>query len=201
MRKILFLLIFSGARILNAQPVTETTVKHFGFQAGIQISNMNFNLGSTAPDTTIAASWKVGFNFGFILSVPLSEKFTLQPEYSFARRYGTDNSVGIDYRLDYLSMPVLVKYQISDQFALVAGPQLELLINAQSTENGEDADITHDVEERSIGIVGGLEFNVNETFFLTARYMQGLNHIGIYQRTNVKEFKYELASFTAGFRF
>lgn len=202
MRKILFLILFSYARISGAQTVGESTFKYFGFQAGVTVSNMNFNLGSTAPDTTIQSAWKPGFIFGFILQIPLSEKFSLQPEYSFTRRYGTNNGIGIDYRLDYLSMPLLLKYLISERFELFAGPQFELLINAQSTNKGKNADITHDVEERSIGIVCGLEVHVAGAFFISGRYFQGLNNIGIYQRSsNVKEFKYQLISLTAGMRF
>jgi hypothetical protein len=126
----------------------------------------------------------------------------LQPEYSFARRYGTDKNIETDFRLDYFSMPVLLKYVLSDRFDLLAGPQFELLINAQSVNKGESADITHNVEERSIGIVAGLEVNIASAFFISGRYFQGFNNIGIWQRSSdVKEFKYQLISFTAGMRF
>jgi opacity protein-like surface antigen len=162
---------------------------------------MNFNLGSTAPDTTIKSAWKPGFTLGFILQIPLNDRFSLQTEYSYVHRNGTDNSSGIDYGLDYLSMPLLLKYTISDKIKLYAGPQFELLINAHSVDKGENADITHIVEERSIGVVGGLEFSVTSTLFLSCRYFQGFNNIGIYQRTNPKEFKYQAVSLTAGIRF
>jgi hypothetical protein len=202
MRKILFLVLFSYAKITGAQSVTESTFKYFGFQAGMNISNMNFNLGSTAPDTTIKSAWKPGFTFGFILQIPLIENFSLEPEFSFARRFGTNNSVGIDYRLDYLSMPLLVKYLISERFDLFAGPQFELLIDAQSINKGEKADITHIVEERCIGIVCGLNVYITSVLFISGRYFQSLNNIGIYQRSSdVKEFKYQLLSLTAGIRF
>ena len=202
MNKILLVVLFSYAKILNAQVIEERPFKYFGFQAGANISNMNFNLGSTAPDTTIASSWKAGFTFGFILQIPLAKKFSLEPEYSFTRRYGADNSLGIDFRMDYLSMPVLVKYQFFERFALLAGPQFELLINARSTNRGENTDITHQVEERSVGIAAGLEVQIVRAFFVSARYIEGFNNIGIWQRaSDVKEFKYQLIIITAGIRF
>jgi Outer membrane protein beta-barrel domain len=202
MRKIFILLLFSYAKISWAQPLSDESFKHFGFQAGINVSNMNFNLGSTAPDTTINAAWKPGFTFGFILKMPLSESFALQPEWSFIRRYGADHSIGTDFRLDYLSMPLLLKYEISDRFELLAGPQLELLIGAQSTDKGENLTITHEVEERSIGAVVGLEIHIADACFISVRYLQGFNNIGIYQRSSdVKEFKYQSVSLTAGMRF
>ena len=202
MRKIFFIIFILYAGISCAQPVSESSFRYFGFQAGVNISNMNFNLGSTAPDTTIKAAWKPGFTFGFILQIPLSEKFSLQPEYSFTRRSGTNNGIEIDYRLDYLSMPLLLKYLMSKRFAFFAGPQFELLVNAQSINKGEKVDITHVVEERSIGIVGGLDVNISNVYFISGRYFQGFNNIGIYQRSSdVKEFKYQLVSLTAGVRF
>jgi hypothetical protein len=202
MRKLLFLIFIVSAGLASAQPVTETPFKYFGFQAGVIISNMNFNLGSTAPDTTIKSVWKPGFTFGFILQIPLVEKLSLQPEYSFTRRYGTDQSIGTDFRLDYFSMPLLLKYGISDRFDLIAGPQFDLLINAQSTSKGESTDITHIVEERCIGVVGGLEVHITSEFFISGRYFQSFNNIGVWQRSgDVKEFKYQLLSLTAGIRF
>ena len=202
MRKLLFLIFISYAGISVAQPVSESQFKYFGFQAGVVISNMNFNLGSTAPDTTIKSIWKPGFTFGFILQIPLIEKLSLQPEYSFTRRYGADQSIGTDFRLDYFSMPLLLKYLISDRFDLIAGPQFDLLINAQSTIKGESADITHIVEERCIGIVVGLDFHITRAFFISGRYFQSFNNIGIWQRSgDVKEFKYQMVNLTAGTSF
>ncbi len=202
MRKILFIIFIVSAGKSSAQPMTEAPFKYFGFQAGAIISNMNFNLGSTAPDTTIKSVWKPGFTFGFILRIPLVEKLSLQPEYSFTRRYGTDQSIGTDFRLDYFSMPLLFKYEISERFDLIAGPQFDLLLNAQSTNKGESTDITHIVEERCIGGVGGLEVQIASAFFISGRYFQSFNNIGIFQRSgDVKEFKYQLVSITAGMRF
>jgi hypothetical protein len=202
MRKIFIIIFISYAGISVAQPVSESKFKYFGFQTGVVISNMNFNLGSTAPDTTIKSVWKPGFTLGFILQIPLTENFSLQPEYSFTRRYGTDQSIGTDFRLDYFSMPLLLKYLISDRFDLIAGPQFDLLLNAQSTYNGESSDITHIVEERCLGIVGGLEVNIASEFFISGRYFQSLNNIGIWQRSaDVKEFKYQLVSLTGGIKF
>lgn len=198
----MFVIFIFYAGVSDAQPISSPSFKYFGFQAGVNISDMNFNLGSTAPDTSVSTAWKPGFTFGFILELPISERISVQPEYSFTRRYGSDRIIGADYRLDYLSMPVLLKYKISEKFDVFAGPQFELLINAYSTNNSETVDITHVVEERSIGIVGGCEVYVTDAIFISGRYFQGFNNIGIYQRSaDIKEFKYQLVSLTAGMRF
>ena len=85
--------------------------------------------------------------------------------------------------------------------ALVAGPQIEFLVNAKSDDHTVSSNITHDTEERSIAVTAGVELEIKNIFIFSARYLQGLNHIGIGQRSNVKEFKYQAVSLTAGIRF
>ena len=93
-----------------AQPVEPASFKRFGFQAGVTISNMNFNKGYPAPVVPVAAAWKPGFTVGFLMRVPLGEKWLLQPEYNYTQRNGKDNSINTDYQLDYFSLPLLLHY-------------------------------------------------------------------------------------------
>ncbi len=184
-----------------AQTNTAPSFKHFGFQIGINLSNMNFNAGDPVPAIKENASWQTGFTFGFQLKVPLAKKLILQPEYSFSQRNGSDKTIATNYTVNYFSLPVLLNYQFSTRFNLLAGPQFEITTSAHSSNNGKSTDITHDVEERGIGIVGGLEFTVIKSFFFSARYLQGMNHVGIGQRSDTKEFKYQAFFLTAGVRF
>ena len=185
----------------SAQESTNPAFKRFGFQAGANVAAMNFNLGSPAPAEHERLSWKAGITFGFLLRVPLAKNLFLQPEYTFAQRNGEDRSLVKTYTLNYFSLPVLLIYKILPFVSVMAGPQAEILINARSTTNGASGNITHDVEERSVGIAAGLEGRVTNNIFLSVRYFQGLNHIGIGQRSDVKEFKYEVITFTTGIKF
>ena len=162
---------------------------------------MNFNKGYPAPVVPVAAAWKPGFTLGFLMRVPLGEKWLLQPEYSYTQRNGKDNSINTDYQLDYFSIPLLLHYQVHPLISVYAGPQGELLVRASSTANGAKTNITHDTEERSIAAIAGIELHIQQSFFVSARYINGFNHIGIGQRSAVKEFKYEGVSITAGIHF
>ena len=185
----------------NAQDFTNDSYKRFGFIAGMNISDMNFNKGVPRPSIPVSATWKSGITIGFLLHIPLSENLFIQPGYSYTQRSGADKSKGINYSIGYLSMPVLLKYKISSRFAFVAGPQAELTIYSNADSNGVKSNITHDVEERSIGVTAGFDIHLINSFFISARYMQGLNHIGIGQRSNVKEFKYEVVDISIGIGF
>ena len=173
----------------------------FAFVAGATASNMNFNKGVPAPATHIDRTWKTGLSLGFLVNVPLAEKLLLQPGYYYVQRNGADKSSGLAYSVDYLSLPVLLKYEISPVVSILAGPEGSLLIGAKQNSNGVKSIITHDFEERSIGATGGIDFLIRNNFLISARLMEGLNHIGIGQRSNVKEFKYESASLSIGIKF
>jgi hypothetical protein len=200
-RVFLFFTVFISNNSLFAQESRDPSFKRFGVQAGLNITAMNFNLGRPAPAAHEKLSWNAGITFGLLLRVPLAKKLFLQPEYSFTQRNGKDGNLGKTYTLNYFSLPVLLIYKVVPAFSVMAGPGAEILINARSATSGESSNITHDVEERGIGITAGLEARIISNIFLSARYFRGLNHIGIGQRSDVKEFKYEAISFTAGVRF
>jgi opacity protein-like surface antigen len=173
----------------------------FGFKVGSVISNMNFNKGIPAPPKRSPASWKPGFNLGLFMEVPVYTNLAVQPEYLYQQLYGSNSINGTNYYLSYLSLPVVLKYKLSTKFALLAGPQFDLLIKSTEDVAGIRSNITHDTEERSIAANAGLEFSVIEKLSVCARYTHGFNHIGIGQRSNVTEFKFEMVQLSAALKF
>ena len=205
-RIILLCLLFSISYSLHAQfnffrKSRNDSKVTFGFKAGVNLSNMNFNKGVPAPAEPVEASWKTGFVLGLLMDVPVVRKLHIQPEYLYLEAGGKNRNTGADYSMSYVSLPVLFKYNVVETLSLVAGPQFDLLIKATETVDGEESVTTHDTEERSIFGVVGLEFNVTKSFSLNARYLNGFNHIGIGQRSAVQEFKYEMAQVGIGIRF
>jgi hypothetical protein len=193
------LIIFHSLR--SVAQSDDNSFKKFQIVGGVSAANMNFNKGVPAPAAPISASWKTGFTFGVIINFNLADNLLLQPGYYFSQRNGTDKSTGTDYSMNYLSLPVLLSYNISPAIAFAAGPQVELLISAKNKINGVSTNITHDTEERSIGLTAGIDLKPFHSFLISARYMQGLNHIGIGQRSNIKEFKFEVVNLMLGFAF
>ncbi len=124
----------------------------------------------------------------------------MQPEYNFDFKNGKDLSSATSYQLAWLSMPVLLQYKLGS-VSLFAGPEAAILLTARQTVSGIKSNITHDTEERSIAAVAGVSWQFSRLFFVSARYEQGLNHIGIGQRSNAKEFKYQGAALRLGVRF
>ena len=187
-------------QLVKAQEKNETTFKRFGFRVATNFSHVNFAKGSPPPAVPIITNWKAGINIGFFVAVHLAPKLDLQPEYLFSRMGGDVKAANTSYRFNYLSMPVLLKYQPHKKIFLLAGPQFDMLIGAKKSVNGVSTNITHDTEERSIGFTAGVEYQFIKSLFIGARYVHGFNHIGLGQRSDIQEFKYELVQITAGVR-
>jgi hypothetical protein len=173
----------------------------FGFRAGVNYSNMNFNKGKPAPATPVEAAWNSGAFFGGVVQIPIAGKLSLRQEYLLSRRRGEDKRTETRYRMHYFSMPVLLKYSVLPRFSVVAGPQFELLVRSREFSEGSTFNSTHFTEERSIGLTAGLEFAINKHVSLSSRFMHGFNHIGIGGRPFSKEFKYEVIQLSADFLF
>jgi hypothetical protein len=184
-----------------AQDYYEPEYKRFGFRAGVNFSHINFAKGVPPPVTPIETSWGAGINLGFLMLVHITGDLYFQPEYAYSQMSGQVKSSNTVYRLNYFSMPLFLKYQLHEKISLLAGPQFDLLINAKKSVNGSSTNITHDTEERSVAATAGIEYQLIESFSIGARYMHGLNHIGLGQRSDLQEFKYETVQFMACVRF
>jgi hypothetical protein len=177
-------------------------VRKFGFKIGLNSTHTNFKRGYLLPPSLpYQSERRTGLTLGFLLNVPLAKDLLIQPEYLYSLRRSFVKSTEVSYQLDYLSLPVLLRYRIHPRLSLLAGPQFDLLIKGKERGSGGTRNITHDTEERNLGATAGLELQVARSLFLEGRYMHGLSHVGIGQRSSVVEFKYEVVELTAGIRF
>jgi opacity protein-like surface antigen len=173
----------------------------FGLRLGLNLSNTDFNQGEPKPVVPVETNWQTGFLVGALVQVDLSKKLALQQEYLLAQQSGAVRGTDTQYRLRYLSLPLLLKYRVVSRLSLVAGPQFDLLLDARAKTSNQTVAITHDTEERGLGATAGLEVQLWRGLCVSARYMQGLNHVGIGQRSAVQEFKWQSAQVAAEVRF
>jgi opacity protein-like surface antigen len=204
-RYLLMGLLSSGSYTAIAQSSAEAPPARklpvsFGLRLGLNYSNTNFNMGEPKPVVPVDTKWKTGFVVGALVEVGLSEHLALQQEYLYSQQSG-EISGGARYQMRYLSLPLLLKYRIVPRLAVVAGPQFDLMLKAQQEVQGQTINITHDTEERGLGATAGLEVTIWRTLGLSARYLQGLNHVGIGQRSAVQEFKWQSVQVAAEVRF
>ncbi|RLD92053.1 MAG: hypothetical protein DRJ29_12805 [Bacteroidetes bacterium] len=147
---------------------------------------------------------RAGFNFGLVNNIKLTEKFFLLPEFIALSPRGVKDiptlSTGIpelddllgnpeftDRKLNYIDIPLLIKYHITDRWSVSAGPQVSFLVSAvdiyRSTPiEGITLKTELDIEEAfktvDLAAVIDLTFVVSEPvngkgFNLFARYGRG----------------------------
>ena len=183
MKKQLFSIVFAlfGALFLSAQ-VT------YGVKAGI-------NFATVTGDFTEEAESRTGLHVGGFVEVPISERFSFQPELLYSMQ-GAKASVSetfegimlsqdVTRKQDYLNIPLMVKYYLIENLSIEAGPQVGFLLSAkgevESSFNGEsiteDIDFKDEASSIDFGFNLGAAYQLDMGLFFGARYNFGLSNI------------------------
>jgi len=196
MKKVLFILAIAIAATgsVNAQDVK------IGAKVGLNLANITGDFDGDDLDA------KTGFNLGVFAEISLSDKLICQPELLFSTQGAKLEETNYNYslKLNYLNIPLMIKYAVTDKFALELGPQVGFLLSANEEEtfNGETASDEEDVKDyfKSIdfGLNFGASFDVSEKIIIGARYNLGLSNISDIEDINVKN---SLFSLSVGYRF
>lgn len=179
MKKSFFLL---GIMFLGLQNMSAQESVYFGVKGGINISTFkgdgfgDFN----NPDPLTS------FNLGLLAEIPVSDKFSVQPEVLYSGQ-GFDlesksNARDAEYQLDYINIPVLAKYYLTDGLSLEAGPQVGFLVNSEIDTNprgdGGDVPLNEDQFNKvDLSLALGASYKFRGGFFVNARYNFGLSDV------------------------
>ncbi|MEN9686560.1 MAG: hypothetical protein RLZZ28_2346 [Bacteroidota bacterium] len=198
MKKSILILFFfiSGATLSNAQGF------RLGAKAGAnlnQLSGVSFDNG-----------FNLAYHFGAFMEIDFNKKWGVQPELLWNQSSGKPSSFQAIYtgvplsgaynpetviKLDYLSIPLLLRYNIGSMLTLNAGPQYSILINKEKNllQNGESAFKTGD-----FAMVAGAQLNF-KYLRVYGRYNIGLSNIN--DIDNKDSWTSQQIQFGLGFRF
>ncbi|MEM7486723.1 MAG: porin family protein [Bacteroidota bacterium] len=158
-----FLLIFLlvvGLTDINAQELG------LGIKGGFNFSDIS---GDIAGDT----GYLTRYHFGVVAEVPISDKFSFQPELLYSGQGYTLNDDRVD--LDYLSMPLVGKYYVTKGLSLEAGPQIGLLLSAEEEE--DNTDVKDFFSSVDVGVNLGVGYKFENGLNFNVRYIVGLSDI------------------------
>lgn len=171
----------------------------FGIKPGLNLSRMNFNKGYPQNDYPYKQKWRTGFTLGALMDIPLNNKWAIFQEYNFSNIRGDYMPLEASINLNYLSIPIFLRYSIISKFHLISGFQFDLLISGKQIIDGVTENITKSTEERNVGLNLGIQYYISKNIFLEVRVMHGLNSIGLWQREGIKEFKLEALVISGGY--
>ncbi|WP_378175035.1 porin family protein [Aquimarina sp. SS2-1] len=112
---------------------------------------------------------RIGVVVGFLADFALTEKLRLQPEFQYSGQGNKDK----DFRVNYLQLPILLKYNITDLFNVQLGPQAGIKI-WEWEDNQEDI---ADFGTFDFAGVAGIGVNITDNFFVDLRYAFGLTNV------------------------
>lgn len=148
---------------------------NFGVKGGVNFTNMT---SSGFEDNNS----RTGFHLGVLAEIPVSERFSVQPEVLYSaqgteatRIFGGERIEG-EYQLDYVQVPVIAKFYLLDGLALEAGPSFNFLAEEEYDFEDNNLDLETDSEFAStfeLGGAVGASYKFNNGFFLNGRYVLG----------------------------
>lgn len=148
MKKVfLFIAVVLGA-VVTSQAQEDA---RFGVTAGYLSANAKIeSQGISLTDS------QGGFYIGLVADLNVAEKFNIQPELLYAN---VDD-------ISFLQLPIMGKYYVAEKFNLQGGIQITYTLE----------EVADDFTKFNFGLGGGLGYDINEDFFLQARYVFQLNN-------------------------
>ncbi|UWX61910.1 PorT family protein [Chryseobacterium oranimense] len=188
MKKLILGLAVTASSLAFAQqtPSSSSNPVTFGVKGGMNVSSLSKDSGLDDQKS------KIGFNAGVFANIPIAESFSIQPEVLYSQygdKYDTkigNNTYSYANHFDYLTVPVMVQYNLIPNLYVEAGPEFGFLLSAKSksknettnnvlTESGNYKD-NFSTFNLGLGLGAGYYFTPN--FGITARYVAGLTDIG-----------------------
>jgi len=147
-----------------------------GVKAGLNFANQNFesDIGDFSPDA------RTSFHVGFFATIMVSETFGVQPElmYNSAGSKIDLGSLGDAVeKLNYLTVPVMLRYQPVSVFNIHAGPTFGFLLSAESEYDGDSQDNKDSYKGLDLGLGFGAGVDLPLGIGFTARYVLGLSNV------------------------
>lgn len=140
----------------------------FGIKGGLNISVIN---GEDVENTESRTS----FHGGILLEIPIAEKLSFQPELLYSSVGIKENYDNPELRLNYLTLPLMAKYYLVNNFSLEVGPQIGLLLSADAKVDGEsEGGVEELFKNFDAAINFGIGYKLDNGFNFGARYNLGL---------------------------
>lgn len=193
MKKIVFLAIVLALGSIFSQQVTAQDMK-IGATADASFSWFGGDVESNGSRFGIGAT--------FFTSILLTEKLALRPEVSFRQyggriKYTLGDTVNDKFteKLNYIVVPIMLDYYVTEEFAFQFGPYLGFLVKAKREVPsalgkyiGESANIEKEYKKNDFGLGLGFSYmNANTVFGFRANFgLTDVNDLtGKDSRTNV----------------
>ena len=171
MKKVLLIAVMAVTSLsLSAQSKIRSG---FGIKGGVNFANINVK-GSSEEFNT-----KTFYHAGLLSHIHVSDAFAIQPEVYYSRQGAETKGPGAReiLKLGYLNVPVLFQFMVGNGFRIQAGPQLGILLNADSEVDGNEVEVDDQLKKTDFSLVGGISYMLPSGLGFDARYNYGISDI------------------------
>jgi hypothetical protein len=144
-----------------------------GVKAGANISNFTGGNFDAVKKKSL-----VGFHGGLYLRLKFLN-FSLQPEAMISTQGAKIDSVSgsYDWKITYVSVPVMAQFRFPGGFYMEAGPQVSFKIG-EDIKNETVEDFTNDLD---LALAGGIGFRGKKGLGIGGRYTFGVSKVGDFE--------------------
>lgn len=174
--------------------ITAQTEKvKIGVKAGLNIASLTFD------ENELESSQKTGFTAGIMAEIPLAKNFSVQPELLYSQQgikfsYSDIDVTNSNYKstisLNYLNIPVMLKYYVLKGLSLQAGPQIGILLKSNNKyqdnflgyDNHENYNLSDYTNAFDTSVNLGLGYQFKNKFYVDLRY--NISYSDVFKEAN-----------------
>lgn len=194
MKKTLLTLAFCCVLTLSAQSSKREEGIKFGIKGGLNVTNFMGDIVDNGIRTSV--------HLGVIAEIMVSNAFSLQPELLYSGQGATYIGANPGFsrtKIDYITMPLLGKFYVTNALSVETGPQLGILVSAKNKTNYSN-DTIEGIKTFDFGLNLGLEYDLKNNVFFQTRYTLGLTNNG-YTGDDNKRTSNTAFQFSVGYQF
>ena len=181
---------------IHAQAPPEREPISFGVKTALNISGLS---GTNTEDYNM----KTGLALGGFTELTINDKVSLKPELLFSMQGAVSQTNNVDtcIKMNYIDLPILVKFDIIDRLYAEIGPELGFLISAKQKTGDLDSISIKDIfNTLEVGLNLGIGYEMVENILFSLRYNGGIRNI---DDSNINDvtLRNNLFQFAVGYRF
>lgn len=179
--------------LLCATITAQTEKVKIGVKAGLNIASLTFD------ENELESSQKTGFTAGIMAEIPLAKNFSVQPEVLYSQQgmkfsYSDIDVANSSYKstitLNYLNIPVMLKYYVLKGLSVQAGPQIGILLKSDNKyqdnflgyDNHENYNLSDYTNAFDTSVNLGVGYQFKDKFYVDLRY--NISYSDVFKEAN-----------------
>jgi opacity protein-like surface antigen len=165
--------IFIAASLVIFSALSASAQISIGAKAGLNVSNVKQkNDGDTYKNDA-----RLSAHLGAYLVYNFKDNMAFQPEFVFSGEGAKIDDSDVKLALTYLNLPLLFRYNFSENLSAVTGPQIGFLLSAKAKDDGDSNDVKDSFNGTNISWGLGAQYELPNNLNVGLRYNFGLSDI------------------------